>query len=104
VAGEDRQNRPCPTCSRPWSEDAFYAGCAECKVCKRSRSKRNRAAQARRLAAFDRFVEVVMRDNVQALRRILADHGGDVELAQADVRQQVTRAIESLTARQGEHA
>jgi hypothetical protein len=54
---ELEQKQPCPTCGRPWSEDAFYANCAECKSCKRLRSQRNRALQARKLAAFERFVE-----------------------------------------------
>lgn len=54
---ELEQKQPCPTCGRPWREDAFYANCAECKSCKRLRSQRNRALQARKLAAFERFVE-----------------------------------------------
>jgi hypothetical protein len=54
---ELEQKRLCPTCDRPWSEDAFYANCTECKDCKRLRSQRNRALQARKLAAFERLVE-----------------------------------------------
>ena len=54
---ELEQKPPCPTCGRPWSGDAFYANCAECKDCKRLRSQRNRALQASKLAAFERLVE-----------------------------------------------
>lgn len=53
------QGRPCLTCDRPWSADAFYAGCGECKDCKRTRSRQNRALQARKLAAFERFVDAL---------------------------------------------
>lgn len=51
--------RSCPTCSRPWAEKDFYENCSECKPCKRDRSRRNRAAQARKIAAFERFVDVL---------------------------------------------
>lgn len=51
--------RPCPTCRKPWSANAFYDGCSECKECKRNRSKQNRAMQARKVAAFERFVDVL---------------------------------------------
>jgi hypothetical protein len=51
--------RPCPACDRPWSADAFYANCAECKDCKRKRSQRNRADQARKIAAFERFIDAL---------------------------------------------
>lgn len=51
---------PCRTCSRPWADSAFYANCSECKTCKRDRSKRNRALQARKIAAFERFVDVLV--------------------------------------------
>jgi hypothetical protein len=54
---ELEQKRPCVTCGRPWSGDAFYVNCGECKDCKRLRSQRNRALQARKIAAFERFVE-----------------------------------------------
>ena len=54
---ELEQKRPCPTCGRPWSWDTFYMNCTECKDCKRLRSQRNRALQARKLAAFERLVE-----------------------------------------------
>lgn len=53
-------NRPCLTCRRPWSEEAFYVNCTECKTCKRDRSRRNRAAQTRKIAAFERFVDVLI--------------------------------------------
>jgi hypothetical protein len=50
----------CPTCrvSKPGSE--FYAGVAECKACKRDRSRRNRADQACKIAAFERFVDALI--------------------------------------------
>lgn len=54
---ELEQKRPCPTCGRPWSWDAFYMNCTECKDCKRLRSQRNRALQARKLAALERLAE-----------------------------------------------
>jgi hypothetical protein len=54
---ELEQKRSCLTCGRPWNGDAFYVNCAECKDCKRLRSQRNRALQARKLAAFERLVE-----------------------------------------------
>jgi hypothetical protein len=54
---ELEEKPPCPTCGRPWRADAFYVNCAECKDCKRLRSQRNRALQARKLAAFERLVE-----------------------------------------------
>lgn len=54
---DSNPRRDCPTCHRPWSADAFYANCAECKACKRERSRRNRAVQARKIAAFERLVE-----------------------------------------------
>ena len=52
--------KPCTTCGRPWDAEAFYANCGECKDCKRSRSQRNRAVQARKIAAFERFVDVLV--------------------------------------------
>lgn len=51
--------RPCRTCRQPKPTTAFYDGCSECKSCKRDRSKRNRAMQARKIAAFERFVDVL---------------------------------------------
>jgi hypothetical protein len=50
----------CPTCRafKPGSE--FYAGVAECKACKRDRSRRNRTEQARKIAAFERFVDALI--------------------------------------------
>jgi hypothetical protein len=57
---------PCSTCSAPWTEEAFYANCLECKACKRARSKRNRALQARKIAAFERFVDVLVGLTVRA--------------------------------------
>ena len=57
---EPEQSRRCPKCRRTLPVDAFYAGCTECKECKRSRSQRNRALQARKLAAFERFVDVLI--------------------------------------------
>ena len=57
---EPVHKRPCPTCNRPWDADAFYPNCAECKDCKRRRSQRNRAIQARKVAAFERFVDALV--------------------------------------------
>jgi predicted nucleic acid-binding Zn ribbon protein len=57
---EPAQKRRCPTCGLPLPEDAFYANCGECKDCKRQRSQRNRAEQARKIAAFERFVDVLV--------------------------------------------
>jgi hypothetical protein len=58
--GELEQKRPCTTCGRPWDADAFYASCGECKDCKRKRSRNNRAVQARKIAAFERFVDALV--------------------------------------------
>ena len=58
---EPGQKRRCPTCNRPWDADAFYENCAECKDCKRRRSQHNRAVQARKIAAFERFVEALVK-------------------------------------------
>ncbi len=60
--------RRCPTCRSTKSADEFYAGCSECKDCKRGRSRRHRADQARKLAAFERFVDVLV---------VLADKSGE---------------------------
>lgn len=60
--------RPCRTCKQDQPATAFYDGCSECKACKRSRSKQNRALQARKIAAFERFVDVLF---------TLADRHGD---------------------------
>jgi hypothetical protein len=60
MSAEVGPKRLCRTCAHPRSETEFYNGCAECKTCKRSRSKRNRALQARKLAAFERFVDVLV--------------------------------------------
>ena len=57
---ELEQKRPCATCDRPWDADAFYSNCGECKDCKRQRSRNNRAVQARKIAAFERFVEALV--------------------------------------------
>ncbi len=53
-------NAPCPTCERAWSADDFYAGCTECKTCKRSRSRHNRAVNARKLALAERMVDALV--------------------------------------------
>jgi hypothetical protein len=57
---DPEQKRQCPTCRHLLDADAFYANCAECKACKRRRSQRNRALQARKLAAFERFVDALV--------------------------------------------
>jgi hypothetical protein len=51
--------RPCRTCKKPRPPQAFYENCSECKTCKRHRSRKNRALQARKIAAFERFVDVL---------------------------------------------
>jgi hypothetical protein len=60
--------RRCPTCSVSKSGSEFYAGVGECKTCKRDRSRRNRAVQARKIAAFERFVDALI---------VLADKSGE---------------------------
>lgn len=55
-----RDPQPCTTCDRPWAEDEFYEGCSECKVCKRQRSKDHRLLQARKIAAVERLVDVLV--------------------------------------------
>ncbi len=57
---EPEQSRRCPKCHRALPVGAFYATSAECKDCKRDRSQRNRALQARKIAAFERFVDVLI--------------------------------------------
>jgi hypothetical protein len=57
---ETGQKQRCPTCGHLLPQDAFYANCGECKDCKRLRSQRNRALQARKLAAFERFVDALV--------------------------------------------
>jgi hypothetical protein len=57
---EPEQKRRCPRCGRLLATDAFYVNCAECKECKRHRSQLNRALQARKIAAFERFVEALV--------------------------------------------
>ena len=52
-------HKPCPTCKRPWDAEAFYANCAECKECKRQRSKDNRTVQARKIAVAERLIDVL---------------------------------------------
>jgi hypothetical protein len=56
---EPGPKRRCPTCGHLLPQDAFYANCGECKDCKRLRSQHNRALQARKLAAFERFVDAL---------------------------------------------
>jgi hypothetical protein len=60
--------RRCPTCRARKPAGEFYVGCSECKSCKRGRSRANRAAQARKIAAFERFVDALI---------ILADKTGE---------------------------
>jgi uncharacterized protein (DUF983 family) len=55
---EGRQR--CSTCSHSKPLSEFYAGVRECKACKRDRSRRHRADQARKLAAFERFIDVLV--------------------------------------------
>jgi hypothetical protein len=65
---EPEQARRCPSCRQTKAAGEFYAGCTECKGCKKDRSRRNRADQARKIAAFERFVDVLI---------ILADRSGE---------------------------
>jgi uncharacterized protein (DUF983 family) len=64
---DPESQRRCPTCGQPKAVSAYYANCAECKDCKRGRSRTNRALQARKIAAFERFVEALI---------VLADKSG----------------------------
>jgi predicted nucleic acid-binding Zn ribbon protein len=57
---ELKPKRSCTTCGRPWDRDTFYANCGECKDCKRKRSRNNRAVQARKIAAFERFADALV--------------------------------------------
>lgn len=50
----------CPTCRASKPDSEFYPGVAECKACKRDRSRRNRALQARKIAAFERLVDALI--------------------------------------------
>jgi hypothetical protein len=58
----------CPSCGQRKAAAEFYAGCSECKGCKRARSRNNRAVQARKIAAFERFVDALI---------VLADKSGE---------------------------
>jgi len=58
VAGLGRPRR-CQTCRQTKPAAEFYAGCAECKPCKRDRSKRNRDVQAHKLEVVERLIEVL---------------------------------------------
>lgn len=60
--------KDCPTCREPKDASDFYAGCSECKACKRGRSRTNRAVQARKIAAFERFVDALI---------LIADKAGE---------------------------
>lgn len=48
--------RTCPTCNVSKPQDAYYRNCSECRECKKARSRNARLLQARKLAAFERFV------------------------------------------------
>jgi hypothetical protein len=56
---ESGGSRRCSTCDKQKPDSEFYSGGRECKACKRDRSRRNRAEQARKLAAFERFVDAL---------------------------------------------
>jgi hypothetical protein len=58
VAGPGRSRR-CTACRKTKAAGEFYAGCAECKPCKRGRSKRNRDEQAHKLELVERLIEVL---------------------------------------------
>jgi hypothetical protein len=74
---EPGRKRPCTTCGRPWGADAFYANCGECKECKRKRSRDNRAVAARKIAAFERFVDVLV-DLAGRAAEPVADRKADI--------------------------
>jgi hypothetical protein len=57
---DEAGRKHCPTCRVSKSGSEFYAGIAECKACKRDRSRRNRVMQARKIAAFERFVDALI--------------------------------------------
>jgi hypothetical protein len=57
---DESGRKHCPTCRVSKSGSQFYAGVAECKSCKRDRSRRNRTVQARKIAAFERFVDALI--------------------------------------------
>ncbi len=59
VADLPNSQRLCPTCSRALPVEAFYRRCAECKDCKRNRSRQNRISQSRKIIAFERFVGIL---------------------------------------------
>lgn len=56
---EPGSDRRCTTCDKQKPDSEFYSGGRECKACKRERSRRNRAVQARKLAAFERFADAL---------------------------------------------
>lgn len=56
---EPEGKRRCTTCRQHKPAGEFYSGVSECKACKRDRSRRHRADQARKIAAFERFVDVL---------------------------------------------
>lgn len=58
MAGPGRSRR-CATCRQTKTAAEFYAGCAECKPCKRGRSKRNRDVQAHKLEVVERLIDVL---------------------------------------------
>lgn len=65
---EPEGGQQCSTCRQRKAASEFYTGVRECKTCKRDRSRRHRADQARKLAAFERFVDALV---------VLADKTGE---------------------------
>ena len=59
MAEPERPKQRCGTCRQPKEAAEFYAGCAECKPCKRGRSKRNRDVQAYKIEVVERLIEVL---------------------------------------------
>jgi hypothetical protein len=57
---EPGSGRRCTNCDKRKPDSEFYSGVRECKACKRDRSRRDRAVQARKLAAFERFVDALI--------------------------------------------
>jgi hypothetical protein len=60
--------RKCSTCGHGEPTVEFYASGNECKDCKKDRSRRNRADQARKIAALERLIDVLF---------VLADRTSD---------------------------
>lgn len=54
-------NRTCSTCDHSGPADDFYESTPECRKCKRTRSRLNRAVIAEKVALAERFLDLVER-------------------------------------------